>query len=391
MISFSDLSIIVLTALVVALGTSALAVTLLVLSRQASVLLRLAIVVLASNLSIAGGTIAVASSMYISQHDFVVLLWVIGVAALVSQAMAAILGIGLVRSSRRLMTAARSIGSGHIVGVSKHDSGELTALASELARTSQRLAEAREKVQRLDDSRRQFIAWISHDLRTPLAALKVMAEALEDGLTDDPPRYYRQLRVQADTLTHLVDDLFQLSTIQAHGLRLEPVTLSVYDLVSDSVADLGPLAATRGINLNESQSGDLTIWGDARELSRAVRNLLVNAIDHSPQGGSILVIAKESAGNRVTLSVIDEGGGIPEADLGHIFDAGWRGTTSRTPPTSSLGSTGAGLGLAIVHGIVSAHSGEVSVRNTATGCRFDVELPHLRARTQPDGIPERSF
>lgn len=375
MISSGDLAVIVATALAVAFFTSAVAVVLLYLCRRASVLLRLGIVIATSNLSIVGGTVAVASSMYISEHDFIVLLWVIGVAALVSQGVAAVLGIGLVRSSRRLLEAARSIGSGEIVPATPHDNEEFNALANELARTSQRLADTRENVQKLNDSRRQLIAWISHDLRTPLAALKVMAEALEDGLAEDPQRYYRQLRSQADTLTHLVDDLFQLSTIQTEGLRLELIPLSVYDLVSDAVADLGPLAATRGVTLSESQSGALTIWGDARELSRAVRNLLINAIDHSPPGGTILVLARETARNTVSFSVIDEGGGIPEEDLGKIFDAGWRGTTARTPQSSSVGSTGAGLGLAIVRGIVRAHLGDVTVENTDKGCRFDVVLP----------------
>lgn len=383
MMSSGDLAVIVATALAVAFFTSAVAVVLLYLCRRASVLLRLGIVIATSNLSIVGGTVAVASSMYISQHDFIVLLWVIGVAALVSQGVAAVLGIGLVRSSRRLLEAARSIGSGEIVPVTPHDNEEFNTLAHELARTSQRLADTRENVQKLNDSRRQLIAWISHDLRTPLAALKVMAEALEDGLAEDPQRYYRQLRSQADTLTHLVDDLFQLSTIQTEGLRLELIPLSVYDLVSDAVADLGPLAATRGVTLSESQSGDLTIWGDARELSRAVRNLLVNAIDHSPPGGTILVLARETARNTVSLSVIDEGGGVPEEDLGKIFDAGWRGTTARTPQSSSVGSTGAGLGLAIVRGIVRAHLGDVTVENTDKGCRFDVVLPRL----QPIAVP----
>jgi signal transduction histidine kinase len=175
----------------------------------------------------------------------------------------------------------------------------------------------------------------------------------------------------------MVDDLFELSKIQSGALSLELGPLSLYDLVSDSVADLGPLAATRSVTLRESQAGDLTIWGDARELSRVIRNLLMNAIQHSPPGSDILITARETAQSTVALSVIDEGGGIPEEHLGRVFDAGWRGTSARTRTGIDALSSSAGLGLAIVHGIVQAHSGQVSVRNTERGCRFDVVLPRF--------------
>ena len=378
MISPADLEIIVATTLVVALIIAVLAVVLLFAAKRASVMVRIAIVVAAAIASIVGGTIAVAQAMYISPHDFVVLAWVIAVAAVVSLGVAAVLGFGLVRSSRTLRAAARAVGEGRIVAAGRHDSGEFRALAAELAEVSLRLAEAREEVRLLDESRRELVAWISHDLRTPLAALQAMAEALEDGLAEDPQRYYRQLRSQSDTLAHMVDDLFELSKIQSGGLSLDLGPLSLYDLVSDAVADLGPLAATRSVTLRESQAGDLTIWGDARGLSRVIRNLLMNAIQHSPTGSDILVAAREIEESTVALSVIDEGDGIPEEHLGRVFDAGWRGSAARTPAEGSAASSGAGLGLAIVQGIVVAHAGKVSVRNTGRGCRFDVVLPRLQ-------------
>lgn len=377
MIGASDLGVIIATTLVVAMVIAIIAVVLLFAAKRASVMVRIGIVVVAAIASIVGGTVAIAQAMYISQHDFVVLAWVIGVAAIVSLAVAAVLGFGLVSTSRTLRDAAKAVGEGRVVSALPQDSGEFTALAAELAQVSLRLAEAREEVQLLDQSRRELITWISHDLRTPLAALQAMTEALEDGLAEDPQRYYRQLRNQSDTLSHMVDDLFELSKIQSGALSLELGPLSLYDLVSDAVADLGPLAATRSVTLRESQAGDLTIWGDARELSRVIRNLLMNAIQHSPPGSDILVTARETENSTVALSVIDEGGGIPEEHLGRVFDAGWRGGSARTPGGVSAISAGAGLGLAIVHGIVLAHSGEVSVRNTERGCQFDVVLPRL--------------
>ena len=228
----------------------------------------------------------------------------------------------------------------------------------------------------LDDSRRELVAWISHDLRTPLAALRAMTEALEDGLAADPQRYYRQLRNQTDTLNHLVDDLFELSKIQSGALKLEFGPLSLYDLVSDAVADLSPLAATRSVTLNESQDADVVVWGDARELARVIHNLLVNAIEHSPPGSGIQVSVREGTGLSAVVAVADEGGGIPEENLAKVFDAGWRGSAARTPRDGPV-SGGAGLGLAIVRGIVAAHHGDVTVSNTDRGCRFEVLLPRL--------------
>lgn len=377
MIALADLAAIVGTSLAVAVVVSVVAVVALRLMRRVSILVRLAIIVVAVVISIVGGTVAIARAMYISEHDFVVLAWVIGVAAVVSLGVAAVVGMGLVRTSRALVEAARAVGDGHVIDAAPQESSEFSALAQELADVSRRLAESRDEVRMLDESRRELVAWISHDLRTPLAALQAMAEALEDGIATDPQRYYRQLRNQSDTLSHMVDDLFELSKIQSGALRLEFGPLSLYDLVSDAVADLTPLAATRSVSLNESQQGDLTVWGDARELSRVIHNLLVNAIEHSPAGAGIHVSVKEGPGSSVALSVIDEGGGIPEEHLGSVFDPGWRGTAARSP-RSGVVSGGAGLGLAIVHGIITAHDGDVSVENTDRGCRFDVVLPRFR-------------
>lgn len=383
MIGAADLAAIVGTTLIVAVVIAAVAIAMLYAAKRASIMLRIGVVVVAAVASIVGGTIAVAQAMYISPHDFVVLCWVIGVAAVVSLGVAAVLGVGLVRTSRTLRDATRAVGEGRIVVAQPQDGGEFSELSAELATVSQRLAEARDEVRMLDESRRELVAWISHDLRTPLAALQAMAEALEDGIAEDPQRYYRQLRSQSDTLAHMVDDLFELSKIQSGALSLDRGPLSLYDLVSDAVADLGPLAASRSVTLRESQAGDLTIWGDARELSRVIRNLLMNAIQHSPPGSDILVTARETAESTVALSVIDEGGGIPEESLGRVFDAGWRGSAARTPAEGTIMSSGAGLGLAIVHGIVKAHSGDVFVRNTDRGCRFDVVLP----RSHESAIP----
>ena len=381
MIALSDFVTILLTAVAAAAVVAVLAGIALRLARHQSMLWRLLIVVAATVASIAAATIAIAAQMYISNHDLLVLCWVIGVGAAVSLGGAAVIGVGITRTGARLRSTARAIGEGRIVLPEDHDGLEFAALARELAETSQRLARSREEVATLDESRRRLVAWISHDLRTPLAALRAMAESLEDGVAEEPARYHRQIRVQAETLASMVDDLFELSKIQSGTLSLNMGPVSLFDLVSDAVADLHPVAASRSVTLKESSTGNLTLFGDARELSRVIDNLLMNAIRHSPADSEILISARETEDEHVALSIVDAGGGIPEEDLGKIFDAGWRGTPSRTPSPATDMSAGAGLGLAIVAGIVEAHAGGVTVRNVPGGCRFDVTLPRFGART----------
>ncbi len=213
---------------------------------------------------------------------------------------------------------------------------------------------------------------MSHDLRAPLAGLQAMAEALQDGIARDPARYHRQIHAEATRLSAMVDDLFELSRIQSGALSLAVDLIEAGDLVSDTVASMEPLACSRGVRLMGEATGSLLIQADGRELSRALANLVANAIRHTPQNGSVLVAAAAEA-DSVLMTVGDGCGGIPEGDLASVFDLAWRGTQARTPGADS----GAGLGLAIVRGIVEAHYGRVSVVNAGDGCRFEIRLPVL--------------
>ena len=236
----------------------------------------------------------------------------------------------------------------------------------------------------LEYSGQDLVAWISHDLRTPLAGIRAMAEALEDGLVEDPERYYVQIRGQVDRLTGMVDDLLELSKIQAGVLRLSLERVSVYDLMSDTVADLAPVATAKLLTLSFEGERGLRALADPRELARVVGNLVMNAVQHSEAGSAIVVSARSHSDGRAVISVQDSAGGIPEDDLARVFEAGWRASQPRTPalPFAHDGG-GAGLGLAIVHGIVAAHHGEVRVTNVADGCRFDVLLPPAAAPPTP--------
>jgi signal transduction histidine kinase len=198
-----------------------------------------------------------------------------------------------------------------------------------------------------------------------------MAEALEDGLAAEPDRYHRQIRAEVDHLAGMVDDLFELSRIESGTLGLSPSQVTLEDLVSDALASTEALARAHGVRLTGEAGGPLVIHADPHALSRALTNLLINAIRHTPTDGSVHIMAEPESGGAL-LAVADGCGGIPEADLTRVFDPAWRGADIHGRDTN-----GAGLGLAIVRSIVEAHQGQVSVVNTGEGCRFEMRLPAL--------------
>jgi signal transduction histidine kinase len=359
------------TAAVLAAVVGVIGVSLLRITRARSVATVLHGLVGVTVLSVVVGVVGAAQAMLVNRHDLQVVLVVTVAAGVVSVAVAVAVGRQLVADSRVVQELARTLAHGErLTAPSGYVTSELAALGQELAATSVRLAEARDREAALESSRRELVAWVSHDIRTPLAGLRAMAEALEDRVVDDPERYHRQIRVEVDRLTHLVNDLFELSRIQAGALHLAPERVAMSDLVSEALLGMDPLAHRRGIRLIGPAVSGLPVWADSRELSRALSNLMINAIQHTPPEGTVTVDLGERAG-AVVLSVSDGCGGIPDADLTRLFDVAWRGTDARSPGPDS----GAGLGLAIVRGIVQAHSGEVTVANHSNGCRFEVTLP----------------
>jgi signal transduction histidine kinase len=323
-------------------------------------------------IAIVVGTLGTAEAMFLSRHDLGVVAMVCVVAAIVASGVSWLLGRRVESGSTALRQAARSMGdeAAAFQPPAQPLAAEFADLSRELSDTSAKLARSRARERALEQSRRQLVAWVSHDLRTPLAGLRAMAEALEDGLAADPPRYHKQIRAEAERLATMVDDLFELSRIHSGTLQLFPVLITLDDLVSDALASTEPLARERGVQLAGSATGHLAVHADPRELSRALTNLLTNAIRYTPSGGCVHIEAAPEGGHAV-LTVADGCGGIPEADLPRVFDLAWRGTNARSPAPDS----GAGLGLAIVRGIIEAHQGSVRVRNAADGCRFELRLP----------------
>ncbi|MFG3203605.1 sensor histidine kinase [Streptomyces sp. NPDC048192] len=339
------------------------------LLRRRSLTASMAVVASVGVVAMLAGTLAVAWAMFLSSHDLSVVTTVVAMAAVVSLVTALLLGRWVAARSRELADAARSFGdAGAFAAPHGPATAELDALSRELAATSARLAESRERERALEKSRRELVAWISHDLRTPLAGLRAMSEALEDGVAADPDRYFKQIRTEVERLNDMVGDLFELSRIHAGTLPLSPSRISLYDLVGDALAGADPLAREHGVRLVGDRVEPVPVEVDGKEMTRVLGNLLVNAIRRTPADGTVAVAAERTA-DGVVLSVTDGCGGIPEEDLPRVFDTGWRGTDARTPPA------GAGLGLAIVRGIVEAHQGRASVRNIPGGCRFEVTLP----------------
>ncbi len=250
-------------------------------------------------------------------------------------------------------------------------------LGRSIARRSvwEREACARERA--AEGSRRELVAWISHDLRTPLAGIRAMSEALEDGVVYSPvdvASYAGRIRRETERLGGMVDDLFELSRITAGALRLTLSAVPLQDVVSEAVAAQGPVAARRGVRVYAAGTTWPTVLGSDPELARVVRNLLSNAIRHTPDDGSVVVAAGVD-GAEAWLRVDDGCGGIPDADLPRVFDVSFRGSKARTPAALAVPAPGAGLGLAIARGLVEAHRGRIAARNHGPGCRFEVRLP----------------
>ncbi|WP_332642735.1 sensor histidine kinase [Aeromicrobium sp.] len=246
-------------------------------------------------------------------------------------------------------------------------------LGSSLARKIVWEREALERERSAERSRRELLAWLSHDLRTPIAGVQAMTEALEDGVVSSPEdvkQYAQLIRSETLRLASMIDDLFEMSQINAGTLSLDVGPITVDDVVRSAVEAAALTAERRGVQVtvNGRPHGTLAV-GAAPELMRVLHNLLGNAIRHTPDGGTVRV-SIGSDRSEVWLRVEDACGGIPDHDLAKVFDMGFRGTAAR----GSQGE-GAGMGLAIARGLLDAQSGRIDVRNHESGCQFEIRLP----------------
>jgi signal transduction histidine kinase len=347
--------------------------------RRRSIVALLASIVLTGTIASVAAVIGSVRAMFLTTNELVVTVTVAIVAGLGAAIAAAAAGRRLTKDNRALRRAVTEVGLGRV----PDDDGpkltsELNDVRRELSATARRLAASRERERALEASRRELVAWVSHDLRTPLAGLRALTEALEDGLVDDPQLSYKRMHADVDRLATMVDDLFELSRIQSGVLAVATERISLDDVVSDCLAALQLLATEQGVQLRGHSDRALAVTGNVRELNRALTNLVANAIRHTPAGGIVDVAvgpatADDDAGTAAVVRVRDECGGIPESDVPRLFDVGFRGEPARTPQAEPVSR--AGLGLAIARGIVEAHNGSVDVQNVHGGCEFTVRLP----------------
>ncbi len=362
-----------------ALATGVVGAAILAALRSASLTAQLAVVALTSVAAVGAGALAAGSAMFLSAHDLDALVVIVAAAAAVGVFCALALGQRFGRASALLGEAARRLGDGGspAAGNGQVPIREFQRLADELDQTAARLDEARARERAADAARRELVAWVSHDLRTPLSGIRAIAEALDDGVVTDRAtvdRYHRTLLDEAERLALLVNDLFELSSIWSGALPLVRERVSVGDLASDVVAAASPVAEARGVHLDGWVAGrNPTAELSAREFTRVLQNLVDNAVRETPPDGTVTVETREEDGCVLVL-VTDSCGGIPEGDLPRVFEAGFRGSAARTPRIGG----GGGMGLAIARGLMHAYGGDLTVRNAGEGCEFTATLPTSR-------------
>jgi len=221
----------------------------------------------------------------------------------------------------------------------------------------------------VEDARRGLVAAASHDLRTPLASLRLLVEAVDDGVAgEDRDRYLGEIRTHVAVLSDLIDDLFELSRIEAGDISWTMRRVELGDLIGDTVAAFRTSAEERGVHLAAELPGEEVVAeADAEKVQRVLYNLIQNAIRHTPADGSVTVRAKGGP-SEVEVEVADSGEGVPAGQNERVFDAFYRGEGSRN-------EDGAGLGLAISRAIVEAHGGRIWLEDAQPGTRVRFTLP----------------
>jgi two-component system, OmpR family, sensor histidine kinase SenX3 len=244
------------------------------------------------------------------------------------------------------------------------------------------LVEDQTESRRVEEIRRDFVANTSHELKTPVGALALLAETVEDA-ADDPEavrRFAGRMRQEASRLTNLVQDMITLSRIQAAEPVPDPVPVKLDVVVAEALDRCRMKATARGIELAATGTHHLLVLGDEDLLITALRNLLENAVAYSPDKTRVEVSVKLTAGEAVEISVADQGIGIPERDRERIFERFYR-----VDPARSRATGGTGLGLAIVKHVTAAHGGQVTVESTeGKGSTFTLSLP-----LRPDAVTIR--
>lgn len=300
-----------------------------------------------------------AQTMFLSDHDRNLVLLALALGTALGVSLAVAIGSSLGADLDRLGATARQIASGDLTartGVDRRDELGMAAVAVD---------EMADRLEAAEEERRIFLASVGHDLRSPLASMQASIEALEDGLASDPERYLRGIANDTEHLARLVDDLFLLSKVEAGRLELTPEPIDLIELADGAVEAASAFASRHGVSIQTNAQSSTEIDADGMAISRVVRNLIDNAVRHSPEGGLVIVDVTSHA-DLAVLRVIDEGPGFDPSVRDSAFDRFVTADPSR--------AGGAGLGLAIAKGIVTAHGGQIAIED-GPGGRVAVTLP----------------
>lgn len=348
-------------------------------ARIGSVRLKLAIPTVLTTVLIAFNVVLISRMMFISSKDgqllLVFLAFGISSALLLSFSIAA----RMVRAIMSIETGARRLADGDYgYRLPEHQLGAVTELA-QLARWFNSMATSVEdafaRQHAAESERRQVVAAVSHDLRTPLASVRAMIEAIDDGIVTDAEmvrRYQRTIRAEVRHMSALMNDLFELSQLESGAFALQREPMALDDILSDALEAMHEPAEHTQVHLAGKIDGALPMLSlDARQMHRVLTNLLHNALQHTPPGGVVLLHARAepdaTVAQRVCIQVVDSGEGIAPTDLPHIFERTYRGETSRQRQGGD--GSGAGLGLAIARGIVEAHGGAITASSPVSGAQ----------------------
>ena len=313
--------------------------------------------------------------MFLSRHDLLLSTVLLVFAAGVAVSIGYLVSSTVVAAVQMLNRGAEEVARGNLdVVVPEQGPEELAELARHFNEMTVRLAQAEADRAAFEQARRDLIMAVGHDLRTPIASVRVITEALADGMIDDPATVHRYLataRRDLDILSRLVDDLFMLAQLDSGGVRLDRQPNSLTDLVSDTLESFSVRAEQQQVKLHgEVPAAIPNLEFDASYVGRVLANLVDNALRYTPPGGEV-VLTTAAVDDGVEVQVRDTGPGIDAHELPHVFERFYRGEASR-----SRAHGGGGLGLAIVKGIVEAHGGTVGVSAVPeAGTTFSFVLP----------------